>query len=135
MSKPTIDFLQDIIKSKKISTNDANLICKRINSGLKINLDYFYDNDDIIVSNPNQGINYLKKLWKTPEGKARKNNPFGYREQMIIADFSHFVFKGSYDMSGFLSAKEWHTPLWKVFSNSGENFEYIWNGKGIDIKG
>lgn len=81
-----------------------------------------------------QGINWLKNLWKTPGGKERKNNPFGYREQDAIAgDDVTITLRDYYDASRY-GQPPYYIPLYEVCS-SGGSFEYYVQGGQIHIVG
>lgn len=76
-----------------------------------------------------QGVKWLKNLWKTPSGKERKNNPFGYREQDILdGDGLTIELRDYYDASRY-GQPPYYIPLYEV-SSSGGCFEYyVWGGR------
>ncbi len=63
-----------------------------------------------------QGIEWLRKLWKTPKDRERKNNPFDDRKARIISPqyFSHFTLDG-FDEFG----RGEHYPIYRVHSIAG----------------
>jgi hypothetical protein len=81
----------------------------------------------------NQGKDWLLNLWKSLTGKERKNNPFGYREQEILTDFSHCELAGYYN--GGNRYMNYYIPLYDVVSNDGSSFQYYMQGGEISIVG
>jgi hypothetical protein len=79
-----------------------------------------------------KGYDYLISQWKTGRGIERKNNPFGYREQDILENFTHFTLKGFYD-AGRASFRNLQ-PLYECHSN-GNSFEYYYYNGEINIVG
>ena len=74
-----------------------------------------------------KGIDFLLNTWKTPLGKERTNNPFGYREQDVLKTFTYFKLTGFYDCSKY-GQLAWYLPIYTCY---GEDscFEYYYNGK------
>lgn len=79
-----------------------------------------------------KGLTWLKNQWQTPNGKERKNNPFGYREQDAITNFETIKLSGWYDAGRYNS---YFIPLYDVFSKDGYGFNYYVNGGQISIIG
>lgn len=79
-----------------------------------------------------KGYDFLMKCRFTPTGKERQNNPFGYREENILDNFSHF------ELSSFHNAGnayvDYYLPLYICVSKDGNSFEYYYNGK-VNIVG
>jgi hypothetical protein len=79
-----------------------------------------------------KGITFLLDQWKTGRGVERKNNPFGYREQEVLENFSHF------ELAGFWNAGNQHVtfylPLYNCIAKDGSAFQYYYNGK-VNIVG
>ena len=68
-------------------------------------------------------------LWKSPTGKERVNNPFGYREQEALEQFDHFALAGFHDASRYGQAP-YYIPLYDVYMKDGEyGFQYYYNGE------
>lgn len=69
-------------------------------------------------------------LYKTPTGKERKNNPFGYREMNILDNYKgkRFQFVGFYN-----DGNRWHDYYTPIYSLCG--MEYYVNSEGIQIIG
>jgi hypothetical protein len=81
-----------------------------------------------------QGVSWLKNLWKTPAGKERKNNPFGYREQDVLnKDDVNISLRDYYDASRY-GERPYYIPLYEVCS-AGGSFEYYVFGGQIHIVG
>lgn len=79
-----------------------------------------------------KGIAFLLGAWKTPRGIERKNNPFGYREQEILENFTHFTLTAFYNNSKYGGDASW-LPLYECHSHD-RSFEYYYDGK-IHITG
>ena len=79
-----------------------------------------------------KGFDFLMNCWKTPTGKERVNNPFGYREQAILENFSHFELKDWYNV-GTYGGSDFYLPLYECIGNE-TSFEYYYNGK-VNIVG
>jgi hypothetical protein len=89
-----------------------------------------------------KGLAWLMNEWKTPTGKERVNNPFGYRETAILEDFKEFKLIGFYDCSRYgaifvpiLYSSKCYTPLYRVIAKEGNSFEYYYNFEGLSIVG
>lgn len=84
-----------------------------------------------------KGRAWLMNQWKTPKGRERKNNPFGYRETYVLENFDHFTFSGLYDVgrNGFAE----YLPIYTVHATDSSTFQYVvgcWqSGQGIRIIG
>lgn len=80
----------------------------------------------------NKGINYLRGQYQTPNGKERKNNPFGFREVAVLQRFTHFELIGEYDAgNAYIS---FLVPLYRVVGEGG-TFEYYFSGGVVHIIG
>jgi len=79
-----------------------------------------------------QGIEWLTNLWKSPTGKERKNNPFGYREQAAIENFSHFQLVDAF-ASGYYA--NYQVPVYDMLTKDGYGFQYYMQGGEIHIIG
>lgn len=85
-----------------------------------------------------KGLDWLMDQWKTPRGIERKNNPFGYREQEVLENFSHFLLTDWYDaMSSYGVQQGYHSylPVYTVVAKDGSTFEYHMAGGEINITG
>jgi hypothetical protein len=79
-----------------------------------------------------KGKDWLMDQWKSPKGAERKNNPFGYREQDILDNFSTITFNGYYDAGNRYHSS--YLPLYLVSGNE-TTFEYYVSGGQIKIIG
>jgi len=79
-----------------------------------------------------KGYYFLLSQWKTPAGIERKNNPFGYREERILANFSTIELKSLYNNGN--AHHDNYLPLYEVSSKDGDSFEYYYDGE-INIVG
>lgn len=90
--------------------------------------------DKQLELNPEQqkkGIYFLIDQWKTSRGIERKNNPFGYREQEVLDNYTDIVLSGFYNAGN--AYVDYYLPLYLV-SSKDNSFEYYYNGK-IQIVG
>lgn len=94
-----------------------------------------WDDQELAISEEQaqKGYDFLMDQWKSPSGKERKNNPFGYREQEILENFSHFTLKSLYNNSGYSQITN-YLPLYSCISKDGSAFEYYYDGK-VNITG
>ena len=132
---------KDIITKTVLSEREVNLLKRRLNDGKIENaiiFDDFQRSFKIDEAHTEKGLNWLKNQWKTPTGAERKNNPFGYREEEVIDNFSHFELceflnninstQASMNINNYL-------PLWNVYSKDDGCFQYYSDFKGIHIIG
>lgn len=74
-----------------------------------------------------KGLTWLMNQWKTPKGKERKNNPFGYREEEVLDNFDHFTLAGLYNTATY-QAREMgfhsYMPIYRVYAKDGSSFDY-----------
>src|SRR5215469_9342328 len=88
-----------------------------------------FPEDGIAISEEQaqKGIDFLMAQWKTPRGIERRNNPFGYREQRVLENFSHFTLKSLYNAGNCY--RDYYLPLYEVVAKDGSTFEYYYNGE------
>lgn len=79
----------------------------------------------------NKGIEFLKSQRFTPNGKERKNNPFGYREEAILDGFTHFTLYSFYNAGN--AYHDFYLPIYLCHGKDNA-FEYYYNGK-VNIVG
>lgn len=92
------------------------------------------DSTELAPEQVTQGVKWLLNLWKTPAGKERKNNPFGYREQDVLTgDGLTIELRDYYDASRY-GQPPYYIPLYEA-SSSGGTFEYYIQGGKIHIVG
>jgi hypothetical protein len=123
----TKDLIKKIARSGVITEKEINLLKRRANAGEKMDLSPIYDNEIELTAEQNKkGYDFLIKQWKTPKGKERKNNPFGYREQKALETFQKIYFDEFYNAGNMYI--DFYLPLYTVV---GENstFQYYYNGE------
>ena len=74
----------------------------------------------------------MRNLWKSPTGKERTNNPFGYREQDALETFEYFELRGFYDAGN--RYRKFYVPLYTCVG-AETSFEYYISGGEINIVG
>jgi len=123
-------LIKDIIKRKVITEQEINLIKRRLNNGTYI----YEDIQDLtgLKLTPEQtekGFNWLMDKWKTPTGKEKENNPFGYKEEQALKTFKEFELNSFIDMdnNNFI-------PIYDVIGKNS-SFQYIVTYKGVTITG
>lgn len=133
MAKTTEQILTDVKKTNKISEADLNLLLRRKNAGEKFDDSIFWDGE-ILVNDAqfNKGKKWLLNLYKSPTGKERSNNPFGYREQLILETIESIRVKGFHDAGNFF--RTFYVPLYEV-NGTNNSMEYHMAGGKINITG
>jgi len=136
------DLLADLSKKGvKINKDLIRVMKRRLNDNKITQSMIFLDGKkSYIVAKDleKQGFDYLMNLWKTPLGKERLNNPFGFREETILKDFDHFELREFRDTATSFAQDRgihYYNPIWTVVSKSGDEFDYYWTGDGINITG
>lgn len=133
---PTAKKYLAIIQSGSIEASQLIAMKSFLNKN-KENRDIIFEamQDKSLTLSPEQnkkGYEFLMKQWKTESGKERKNNPFGYREQAILENFSHFELKDWYNC-GTYEGHDFYLPLYECIGSNG-SFEYYYNGE-VNITG
>lgn len=127
------NIVQEIATNKVATEQQINLICKRLNNGEKIDITEIWDNPASLTKEQNKkGFDFLYNQWKTPMGKERLNNPFGYREEAILENFTGFEFAGVYDAGNF--NRSFFVPLYNCCGNNNA-FQYYFSSGKINIVG
>lgn len=97
----TRNRVSEIVKSGVISEKEFNILKSRLNKGLCKYEDIeplFINNISLSADWMRKGLKWLRNLYKTPTGKERKNNPFGYREMSILeSEGITITLRGLYD--------------------------------------
>ena len=96
------------------------------------------DGFKITASQTKKGLNWLLNKWKTPRGIERKNNPFGYREENILENFSHFLLIDWNDRASYYQVKmsyHQYLPVYRVVAKDGSYFDYIGQAGIVEIVG
>jgi hypothetical protein len=129
---------KNMMETNTITEKEINLIKLRMNND-KVDeftqeaIDFIWDNSPQLTSDQNKkGIDYLRNLWKSPTGKERANNPFGYREEEALETFEYFELRGFYDAGN--RYRKFYVPLYTCVG-AETSFEYYMSGGGINIVG
>ena len=103
MARKTDVILKDVKKYHKISEAEINLLTRRKNNKEKFDDSVFWD-EEVYVSKDQfkKALKWLMNKYKTPTGKERANNPFGYREQLALETAEAMTIHGWYDAGHFL---------------------------------
>lgn len=139
----TISIIEKAKETGSITLKEIALLQKRKNAGENFDESVFWDSE-ITLTDSKQGYEWLMSLWKTPTGKERENNPFGWREQHVLENFGCIEFRGLRDISKW-KQHSFYLPIWVVVSKpikeeDGDklrrfNFEYNMNHGKIEITG
>nr|UWF95884.1 MAG: hypothetical protein [Bacteriophage sp.] len=129
----TSQIIENVLSNGVITEREVLLLKKRANNG-DDEAANFYPGCDIEIEVTEEqsakGYKWLMNLYKTPTGKERKNNPFGYREMNILDNYKgeRFQFVGFYN-----DGNRWHDYYTPIYSLCG--MEYYVNSEGIQIIG
>jgi hypothetical protein len=129
---------KNMMENNTITEKEINLIKLRMNNDKVDNftqeaIDFIWDNSPQLTPDQNKkGIDYLRNLWKSPTGKERTNNPFGYREQDALETFEYFELRGFYDAGN--RYRKFYVPLYTCVG-AETSFEYYISGGNINIVG
>lgn len=125
---------RSIIESGKISESELislNSFYNKSKENKKFINDIMYNEDheelNLTDEQNKKAFDFLQSLRFTPSGKERKNNPFGYREENILDNFSHFTFCGFYDNGNYYNS--FYIRMYNCYSKDGNYFQYYYNGK------
>lgn len=123
----TTDLIKNIEEKGIITEREILLLKRRANNG-DIDAANFYPGSGKVIEvtdeQSEKGFKWLYNLYKTPAGKERKNNPFGYREMDILDNYNgeRFTFVGFYDdLNRFRSC---YIPIYEL-----NGMEYYYNGE------
>ena len=96
--KATSLIISEIETKGFITEKEISLLKRRANSGDK-EAAFFWPCVECTGEQTEKAYKWLKNLYVTPNGKERKNNPFGYREMNILDNWNgeKAEFKGFYD--------------------------------------
>lgn len=127
---------KNIMETNTITEKEINLIKLRMNNN-KVDedtqeiIDYIWENSPQLTPDQNRkGIDYLRNIWKSPTGKERANNPFGYREKEALETFEYFELRGFYDAGN--RHQKYYVPLY-ICVGAETSFEYYTYGGSINI--
>lgn len=135
---PTMRKYQSIFETGKITENELialNSFYNKSTDNKAFIDDLMYGEKQIeeLELTPEQnekGHKFLQELRFTPTGKERLNNPFGYREENILDNFSHFTFCGFYSERG-----TYYIRMYNCYSKNGNCFQYYYAGGEMNIIG
>ena len=122
-----------------LSEQEVKLLKRRLNDG-KISfqdlnkIKYYYEGEGfgLTDSQNKKGKDFLLDQWKTPTGKERTNNPFGFRETSVLENFKEIRLVDFYNTSR-AGQMNYYLPVYSVESDDSA-FEYYYDGK-INIIG
>lgn len=123
----TTYLIKNIEEKGIITEREILLLKRRANNGDKDAANFYPGSEKVIEVTDEQsekGFKWLYNLYKTPAGKERKNNPFGYREMDILDNYNgeRFTFVGFYDdLNRFRSC---YIPIYEL-----NGMEYYYNGE------
>lgn len=123
----TTDLIKNIEEKGIITEREILLLKRRANNGDRNAANFYPGSEKVIEVTDEQsekGFKWLYNLYKTPAGKERKNNPFGYREMDILDNYNgeRFTFVGFYDdLNRFRSC---YIPIYEL-----NGMEYYYNGE------
>lgn len=131
--KTTKDIINDIVKKSEITEREILLLKARANRGDKEASNFYPGYDAEIYATKEQSeksFAWLWNLYKSPTGKERKNNPFGYREINLLENNKNelFRFVGFYNLGN-----RWHDYFTPIYDFCGMEY-YVECGK-IQIVG
>ena len=134
---PTVQKYLDIINSGTIEESQLISMKSLINSdkdAREVIFSALHETEGLNLTESQnlKGCSFLKNQWKTPRGIERKNNPFGYREQAALENFSHFELVSFYNAGN--NYHDNYLPLYDVIAKDGYGFQYYYNGK-VNIVG
>lgn len=123
----TTDLIKSIEEKGIITEREILLLKRRANNGDRDAANFYPDCDRVIEVTDEQSeksFKWLYNLYKTPTGKERKNNPFGYREMDILDNYKgeRFTFVGFYDAGNRFYS--YYIPIYEI-----NGMEYYYNGE------
>ena len=132
--------IPEFAKNDTLTEQQVNLIKRRMNDKKFSPSDIFSGekNYKLTMDQEQKGLSWLKDKWLTPKGKERQDNPFGFREQNIIKNFSHYELIDYYDDVNYVQAQAGiknYQPLYRVNAKDGNHFDYYISGGKIKIIG
>lgn len=121
----------ELLKKDLLTEREIQTIKNRVNNKA---VEVSFDKEYLLTPEQNQkGYDWIYNQYKTPRGIERKNNPFGYREQAVIDNFSHFTWSDIYDTGN--SYHSWYAPVWTMYAKDGNSFSYYVSGGECNIIG
>jgi hypothetical protein len=139
-ANPKEKWLADFRKDR-LSEREVLLLKRRLNHGQIVHDDIPFPEGGYKLSleQTEKGLDWLMNEWKTPMGRVRKNNPFGFRETDILEDFTEFRLVGFYNTATSFQREQgfnYYQPIYKVLGFGGKmSFQYYVDYEGIHIIG
>lgn len=123
----TSDLIKEIEATKTITERQIKLLQRRANAGDK-EADFWGDEIEVDEEYSTKLYKWIYNLYKSPTGKIRKNNPFGYREFEILDNYKgeRFDFVGFYDNGN--RYRSFFLPLYRLCAG-GYSMEFYFDGK------
>lgn len=125
--KTSSEIIAASLAAGVLTEKDCNLLFRRMNNGKKDEIDFtpIWDNCgiDLTPEQSEKGRKWLMSLYKTPSGKERINNPFGYREIAALENFSHCKLIDYFDAGN--AWIHFYVPVYQVVGGAGApSFDY-----------
>lgn len=142
-TKPQVPkYLKGInITENRVSEKTINLMKKRLNDGKAKISDLGIPDEGLQLDQEQtkKGYEFLINQWKSPTGKERANNPFGYREEETLKSFKGFRLIDFYDTANYHQNQmgmHFYVPYYRVVgAGDAPDFEYAYYGGQIHIMG
>lgn len=127
-------IIEQIKQTGVITEQQLKLLTRRLNSGEKIDVSHIWENTPELTDEQNKkGFDFLFNKWLTPNKKERLNNPFGYREQDVLKNFTGFKLAGFFDAARY-GCPPFFIPLYNC-NGSDDSFKYYYYDGKISIVG
>lgn len=125
------DAMWAFAKNPYLTEIEINRVKNRMNRGQMLNIQFWQMRDGLPIGiTPEQttkGLDWLKNLWETPEGKLRKRNPFNNSQIYVLDHFSNFTIVEFEDVAtSFQQQHNIHSylPHYRVTARDGSYFIY-----------
>lgn len=127
------DWCAEFKGKQRLTERELNLIRKRLNEG-KIKAHLLRDGGYALTQDQvAKGRKWLMNQWLTPKGIERKNNPFGYREQVALESFKTIRVSFFQNVAPKRDMR-YYVPVYEVIGGRGR-FEYYLSGGDVIIIG
>lgn len=132
--KDTIKVIEQIKQRGYITEREVLLLKNRAGRGIdEANISYLHTDFLISEEQKMKGLKWLRNLYKTPKGKERKNNPFGYREERILDALDSEIkcyIVGFYNIGGYT---DFYVPIYRYEHNENHFDYYVSCGECIIV--
>lgn len=129
----TSQIIENVLSNGVITEREVLLLKKRANNGDNEAANFYPGCDieiEVTEEQSAKGYKWLMNLYKTPTGKERKNNPFGYREMNILDNYKdeRFQFVGFYNNGN--RRRDYYIPIYslcgmKYYANSEGSIQIV----------